>query len=116
MRPNRYIWLGTNKLFDAFTFDFRKTDHGWFQAHIYKFDENTIDLHHRDDGRSLSGAQARRDGPAAVDRLLPELFSEVLEGAPLMTNARHLRGSAWLNFQRLICGKWSHFNGNSHVC
>ena len=32
-----------------------------------------------------------------------------------MTNARHLRGSAWLNFSRLICGKWSHFNGNSHV-
>ena len=44
-----------------------------------------------------------------------ELFSEVLEGASLMSNARHLRGSAWLNFDRLICGKWSHFNGRSHV-
>ena len=32
-----------------------------------------------------------------------------------MTNARHLRGSAWLNFNRLICGQWSHFNGRSHV-
>ena len=30
------------------------------------------------------------------------VFSEVLEGASLMTNARHMRGSAWLNFQRLI--------------
>ena len=27
---------------------------------------------------------------------------EVREGAPLMTNARHMRGSAWLNFNRLI--------------
>lgn len=27
--------------FDAFTFDFRRTEHGWFQAHIYEFDENT---------------------------------------------------------------------------
>ena len=44
-----------------------------------------------------------------------ELFAEVLDGARLMTNARHLRGSAWLNFNRLICGKWSHFNGRSHV-
>ena len=34
-RPNRYIWLGTNKQYDAFTFDFRRTEHGWFQAHIY---------------------------------------------------------------------------------
>jgi anthraniloyl-CoA monooxygenase len=32
-----------------------------------------------------------------------------------MTNARHQRGSQWLNFNRLICGKWSHFNGHSHV-
>src|SRR5271154_6913646 len=41
VRPNRFIWLGTHKMYDAFTFDFRKTEHGWFQAHIYKFDETT---------------------------------------------------------------------------
>ena len=41
LRPNRFIWLGTRKRYDAFTFDFRKTEHGWFQAHIYKFDEDT---------------------------------------------------------------------------
>jgi len=40
-RPNRYIWLGTRKSYDAFTFDFRRTAHGWFQAHIYKFDQDT---------------------------------------------------------------------------
>ena len=32
-----------------------------------------------------------------------------------MTNARHLRGSAWLNFQRIKCEQWSHFNGRAHV-
>ena len=41
VRPNRFIWLGSRKLYDAFTFDFRRTEHGWFQAHIYKFDEDT---------------------------------------------------------------------------
>ncbi|MEY4235242.1 MAG: hypothetical protein RLZZ454_500, partial [Pseudomonadota bacterium] len=40
-RPNRFIWLGTHKLYDAFTFLFEKTEHGWFQAHIYKFDDTT---------------------------------------------------------------------------
>jgi anthraniloyl-CoA monooxygenase len=44
-----------------------------------------------------------------------KLFAETLGGHSLMTNARHLRGSAWLNFSRLICGRWSHFNGKSHV-
>ena len=32
-----------------------------------------------------------------------------------MTNSRHLRGSAWLNFQRITCEQWSHFNGLAHV-
>src|SRR5580704_16054231 len=41
VRRNRYIWLGTDKSFDAFTFDFRKTEHGWLQAHIYRFDATT---------------------------------------------------------------------------
>ena len=27
-----------------------------------------------------------------------------------MTNARHLRGSAWLNFRRVLCERWSHEN------
>ncbi len=114
-RPNRYIWLGTNKLFDAFTFDFRKTDRGWFQAHIYKFDENTstfivetTEKAYEDHGLGQMTQQESID-------FCQNLFAETLEGAELMTNARHMVGSAWLNFNRLICGKWSHFNGNSHV-
>ena len=39
-----------------------------------------------------------------------QLFAANLQGAKLMTNARHLRGSAWLNFQRVVCEQWSHFN------
>ncbi len=34
------------------------------------------------------------------------LFADVLDGAPLQSNARHLRGSAWLNFGRLTCARW----------
>ncbi|MDB5613735.1 MAG: bifunctional salicylyl-CoA 5-hydroxylase/oxidoreductase [Devosia sp.] len=115
VRPNRYIWLGTNKLFDAFTFDFRKTDHGWFQAHIYKFDENTSTfIIETTEETYLAHGLDQMEQQGSID-FCENLFAEVLEGQPLMTNARHVRGSAWLNFNRLICGKWSHFNGNSHV-
>ncbi len=114
-RPNRYIWLGTKKLYDAFTFDFRKTEHGWFQAHIYKFDAETSTFIVE---TTEEAYQAHRlgelDQQGSID-FCESLFSEVLGGAELMTNARHLRGSAWLNFNRLICGRWSHFNGKSHV-
>ena len=115
VRPNRFIWLGTDKSYDAFTFDFRRTEHGWFQAHIYKFDDktSTFIVETTEDTFKAHGLdQADQERSIAF---CEDLFAEVLDGAKLMTNARHLRGSAWLNFQRLVCGSWSHFNGKSHV-
>ncbi|AWK90107.1 bifunctional salicylyl-CoA 5-hydroxylase/oxidoreductase [Azospirillum thermophilum] len=115
LRPNRYIWLGTHKQYDAFTFDFRKTEHGWFQAHIYKFDAETSTFIVETTEEAYEAHKlGEMDQQQSID-FCETLFAEVLDGARLMTNARHLRGSAWLNFYRLICGKWSHFNGNSHV-
>ncbi|HRD76422.1 MAG TPA: bifunctional salicylyl-CoA 5-hydroxylase/oxidoreductase, partial [Hyphomicrobiaceae bacterium] len=115
VRPNRYIWLGTDKLYDAFTFDFRRTEHGWFQAHIYKFDgkTSTFIVETTEDVFTKHGLDTLDQSQSIA--FCEKLFAEVLDGARLMTNARHLRGSAWLNFGRLICGTWSHFNGRSHV-
>jgi anthraniloyl-CoA monooxygenase len=115
MRPNRFIWLGTDKRFDAFTFDFRRTEHGWFQAHIYKFDEDTSTFIVETTEDTFKAQGLDKADEAASIGFCETLFAEVLEGAKLMSNAPHLRGSAWLNFGRLICGKWSHFNGRSHV-
>ena len=115
VRPNRYIWLGTKKLYDAFTFDFRKTDHGWFQAHIYKFDAETSTFIVETTEEAYEAHKLGELDQQGSINFCQDLFKDVLDGAELMTNARHLRGSAWLNFNRLICGKWSHFNGQSHV-
>ena len=115
VRPNRYIWLGTEKNFDAFTFDFRRTEHGWFQAHVYKFDEKTSTFIVETTEETLLAHGLDKATPDESVAFCEKIFAEVLEGEPLMTNARHLRGSAWLNFNRLICGKWSHFNGKSHL-
>src|ERR1051325_8380319 len=41
VRKCRFVWLGTHKLFEAFTFAFEKTEAGWFQAHAYRFDDDT---------------------------------------------------------------------------
>ena len=114
-RPNRYIWLGTHKLYDAFTFDFVKTEHGWFQAHIYKFDEATTTFIVECPEHVWLAHGLDQMDPAQSVAFCEQLFAENLQGAKLMTNARHLRGSAWLNFQRVTCKQWSHFNGHSHV-
>ena len=115
VRPNRFIWLGSRKLYDAFTFDFRRTEHGWFQAHIYKFDEETSTFIIETTEDIFKAHGLDRADEAQSIAFCEQLFSEVLDGSTLMSNSRHLRGSAWLNFNRLICSKWSHFNGRSHV-
>jgi anthraniloyl-CoA monooxygenase len=115
VRPNRFIWLGTHKLFDAFTFAFEKTEHGWFQAHIYKFDDSTTTfIVECPEHVWLAHGLDTADQDASI-AFCETIFAQTLGGAKLMTNARHLRGSAWLNFQRVKCEQWSHFNGNSHV-
>ena len=105
-RPNRYIWLGTNKLFDAFTFDFQKTEHGWFQAHIYKFDDKTTTfIVECPEHVWLAHGLDKADQPQSI-AFCEKLFADTLGGEALRTNARHLRGSAWLNFQRVVCDQW----------
>jgi anthraniloyl-CoA monooxygenase len=105
-RPNRYIWLGTHKLYDAFTFDFQRTEYGWFQAHIYKFDAHTSTFivecpEHVWRAHGLD----RADTEASI-AFCERLFADNLQGEQLLSNARHLRGSAWLNFQRVACAQW----------
>lgn len=115
LRPNRFIWLGTHKLYDAFTFLFEKTEHGWFQAHVYKFDENTTTfIVECPEHVWLAHGLDKADQDQSI-AFCEKVFADNLQGAKLMTNARHLRGSAWLNFQRVKCEEWSHFNGRSHV-
>jgi anthraniloyl-CoA monooxygenase len=105
-RPNRFIWLGTNKLYDAFTFDFQRTEHGWFQAHIYKFDAQTATFIVECPERVwLAHGLDRADPQQSID-FCERVFASNLQGAKLMSNARHLRGSAWLNFQRIVCAQW----------
>ncbi len=105
-RKCRYIWLGTRKLFDAFTFAFEKTEWGWFQAHAYKFDSetSTFIVETPEDVWRAAGLDRMTtdEGVAFCERL----FARYLDGHSLMTNARHLRGSAWINFLRIANRTW----------
>ena len=114
-RPNRFIWLGTKKVYEPFTFLFEKTEHGWFQAHVYQFDATTSTfIVECPESVWLAHGLDRADPDQSV-AFCEQLFAASLQGTPLLTNARHLRGSAWINFQRVKCEQWSHFNGQSHV-
>ncbi|HXL99278.1 MAG TPA: FAD-dependent monooxygenase, partial [Rhizomicrobium sp.] len=106
----RFIWLGTHQKFAAFTFAFEKTEHGWFQIHAYQFSAelSTVIVETREETWLAHGL----DGYSAEQSIAfcESLFSRYLGGHRLMSNANHLRGSAWLNFNRVLCAQWHHRN------
>ncbi|OIJ39497.1 bifunctional salicylyl-CoA 5-hydroxylase/oxidoreductase [Massilia timonae] len=105
----RFVWLGTRKRFDAFTFAFEETEHGWFQAHAYQYDDetSTFIIETLDTTWRASGL-ADMDQPDAL-AFCERLFARHLDGQPLMANAAHLRGSGmWIRFPRLACRNWVH--------
>jgi anthraniloyl-CoA monooxygenase len=111
IRACKYIWLGTHQKFDdAFTFIFEETEHGWIWAHAYQFDADTatfiVECTEETWRRSGFDHMSLDETIAACERI----FTANLGGNNLMSNARHLRGSAWLNFNRVLCARWSHRN------
>lgn len=114
LRACRFVWLGTTQLFDAFTFDFQRTEWGWFQAHAYRFDDthSTFIVEAPEEVWRAAGLEAmsKEEGIAFCEKL----FARVLGGHPLISNASHLRGSAqWIRFPRVVCKTWVHRNGRS---
>jgi len=106
-RANRFVWLGTTKKFDAFTFAFVKTEAGWIWAHAYRFAEDCSTFIVECSEQTWLGLGFdRMDQSEAIARC-EEIFAKYLDGRPLLTNASHLRGSAaWLKFRRIICERW----------
>lgn len=115
-RHCRFVWLGTRKKFDAFTFAFKQTEFGWFQAHIYQYDADTSTfiVETPEPVWRAAGLEAmsQEESIAFCERL----FAQQLDGHKLMSNAAHLRGSAmWIKFPRIVCGHWVHWNGAAPV-
>ncbi|PIW31474.1 MAG: oxidoreductase, partial [Rhodobacterales bacterium CG15_BIG_FIL_POST_REV_8_21_14_020_59_13] len=109
-RANKFIWLGTKKVFDAFTFAFKETAHGWVWAHAYRFDDDFSTFIVECSEETWKGLGFDRMDQDETCRACEALFADQLGGHALMSNARHLRGSAWLNFRRVLCETWTHRN------
>jgi anthraniloyl-CoA monooxygenase len=110
VRPNKYIWLGTHKVFDAFTFAFEKTEAGWIWIHAYHFDRDTSTCIVERGSETWEGLGFGSLGPDESVALMEEIFELHLDGHPLINDARHLGRTPWLNFQRISNERWFHGN------
>ena len=106
LRKNRYIWLGTHKLFNGLTLIFREHEAGLFIAHAYKFNETTSTFIVECNETTWRNARFDwKSDPETCD-YLAAVFREELEGHSLLSN-NFVR---WLNFPLVKNKRWYHKN------
>ena len=106
VRRSKYIWLGTHRVFDAFTFLFEEAEgSGLFQVHAYRFDRDTSTFIVETDPATWRRARLDTLPEAEQTSFLERLFARHLDGKPLLGNR-----SSWLNFGTMRCKRWSHEN------
>jgi anthraniloyl-CoA monooxygenase len=108
-RANKFVWLGTPKAFDAFTFAFEETKAGWIWAHAYKFAPDCSTFIVECAEATWRGLGFDTLGQDEAIALCEKIFAKYLDGHALISNAAHLPGPAvWLNFRRIKCEIWNH--------
>jgi anthraniloyl-CoA monooxygenase len=109
-RHARYVWFGTDLVFDAFKFFLEETPHGVFQAHAYPYDDrmSTFIVETHETIWRKAGLDRLTPGPLAPGQsdmasleYCADLFADALEGHSLVAN-----NSKWLNFVTVRNSRW----------
>ncbi len=101
----RYIWLGADKVLDAFTFIFRENEHGLFQVHSYPFNGTTSTFIVECDEATWLKATLDKADEAQSLAYCQQLLAGNLDGATLLSN-----NSKWISFPTLKTQRWHHNN------
>lgn len=90
-KSNRFVWLGSTRPLDAFTYFFRSTPYGTFVAHTYQYEEgmSTWIFETANDTWEKAGFSVADEEDTIAK--LSELFKEELDGHSLISNRSHWR-------------------------
>src|SRR3989454_1714200 len=104
-RPNRYVWLGTTRPFPAFTFYFKRDQHGLWRVHAYQYERGCSTFIVEATEATWRAAGMDRADEDATLALCEALFRQELEGHPLLKNR-----SVWAHFGTVRNERWHHEN------
>lgn len=113
-RRNRYMWLATDRVFEAFTFVVKETEWGVMQVHAYPYSdqESTFIVEMHEDVWRAAGFDATEGAafpPGVSDEVaigrLREIFADDLAGHELLAN-----NSKWISFTTVRNERWVHEN------
>jgi anthraniloyl-CoA monooxygenase len=114
LRRNKYMWLGTDRAFEAFVFAVLETPYGVMQVHGYPYDagHSTVIIEMHDDVWRRAGfaeSAGRAFPPGVSDERsiarVGELLGDVLDGHALLAN-----NSKWTSFPTVSNETWRHGN------
>jgi anthraniloyl-CoA monooxygenase len=106
-RKNRFVWLGTTRRFEAFTFYFKSNDHGLFRVHAYQYEAqpsgegpcSTFIVEATDETFRRAGLSETDE--AATVGYCETLFRDELQGSRLVPNR-----SIWRRFPTVVNERW----------
>ncbi|WP_298591580.1 bifunctional salicylyl-CoA 5-hydroxylase/oxidoreductase [uncultured Kocuria sp.] len=113
-RKSKFMWLGTDLVFEAFKFFVKETEWGVMQIHGYPYSDegSTFIVEMHEDVWRAAGFDATEDQvfpPGVSDEesvaRVAEIFAEELQGHEVLTN-----NSKWINFTTVRNENWRHDN------
>ncbi|MET9932569.1 MULTISPECIES: FAD-dependent monooxygenase [unclassified Streptomyces] len=107
---NRYVWLGTTKVFDSFSFAFKETEHGWIWCYAYGFSGERSTCVVECSPETWTGLGLDALGEADSLNLLEKLFHDLLDGHELIGRDRAGEPAQWLTFRTLVNRVWHRGN------
>jgi len=100
-RPNRFIWLGTEARFPAFTFIFKENEHGLWRVHAYQYEAGRATFIVECTAATFARTGLDANDEAAAVAYCERLFARELAGRGLLANR-----SIWRNFPNVRTGRW----------
>jgi len=105
LKKNRFVWLGSTKPLDAFTYFFRTTPHGLIVAHSYQYEPgmSTWIFECSDETWQKLGFEVTNEQNTIAK--IQAIFAEELDGHALISNKSH-----WRQFPHVTNKNWYHNN------
>ena len=105
LKKNRFVWLGSTKPLDAFTYFFRNTEHGLIVAHSYQYEEGMSTWIFECSDKTWQKFNFEVTNEADTIAKISEIFKEELDGHGLISNKSH-----WRQFPHVTNQNWFHKN------
>ena len=105
LKKNKFVWLGSTKPLDAFTYFFRTTEFGPFVAHSYQYQEgmSTWIFECSEETYQKAGFETTNEEDTIAK--IGSIFKAELDGHGLISNRSH-----WRQFPAITNEKWHYEN------